>query len=64
MKTDGKFRKSTLSAEINCVEVADDGTTVSVRDSKNTDGPTLSFTPGEWDAFIGGAKAGQFDREV
>jgi hypothetical protein len=33
-----------------------------VRDSKNPTGPALIFTPGEWDAFLAGAKDGEFDR--
>jgi hypothetical protein len=46
-----------------CVEVADlpDGG-VAVRDSKDPDGPKLVFTLAEWQAFIGGAKDGEFDR--
>lgn len=46
----------------NCVEVAylDAGT--AVRDSKNPDGPALVFTPSEWDAFLAGARNGEFDR--
>jgi hypothetical protein len=35
---------------------------VAVRDSKDPDGPALIFTPAEWDAFIIGAKEGEFDR--
>lgn len=46
----------------NCVEVADLGTQVVVRDSKDPDGPTLTFTRAEWEAFIAGAKDGEFDR--
>lgn len=34
---------------------------VAVRDTKNPDGGTLIFTRAEWDAFIGGAKDGEFD---
>lgn len=46
----------------NCVEVAElpDGGRA-VRDSKNPDGPALFFTPGEWSAFTGGVKDGEFD---
>jgi hypothetical protein len=44
--------KSSLSfSNSNCVEVADGGSTVLVRDSKNPDGPVLRFTPDEWSAF-------------
>jgi hypothetical protein len=57
------WRKSIRSAgNGNCVEIAPlpDGH-VGVRDSKNQEGPVLVFTPGEWDAFIGGVKDGEFD---
>jgi Domain of unknown function (DUF397) len=56
--------KSILSlSNGNCVEVASlpDGG-VGVRDSKDAAGPVLRFTPAEWEAFLGGAKAGEFDR--
>ena len=45
----------------NCVEVAflADGQ-VAVRNSRHPDGPALVFTPQEWDAFVGGAKDGEF----
>jgi hypothetical protein len=46
----------------NCVEVADLSSHVAVRDSKDPDGPTLVFTPAEWDAFTAGVKDGEFDR--
>jgi hypothetical protein len=46
----------------NCVEVAfaADGT-VGVRHSKHPDGSMLVFTPGEWAAFTGGVRDGEFD---
>ena len=45
-----------------CVEVADlsDGK-VGVRHSKDPSGPVLRFTPVEWQAFLGGARLGEFD---
>jgi hypothetical protein len=45
----------------NCVEVARlaDGK-IAVRNSRHPDGPALIFTRTEWDAFISGARDGQF----
>ena len=58
------WRKSSRSngSGGNCVETSSlvDGG-MAVRDSKDPDGPILFFTPAEWDAFIGGAKDGEFD---
>lgn len=57
------WRKSSRSGPQggNCVEVANlaDGQ-VAVRNSRHPDGPALVFTAAEWDAFIGGAKDGEF----
>lgn len=57
------WRKSTLSnGGNNCVEVAFlDRGAVAMRDSKDPHGPALKFTPGEWSAFVGGIKGGEFD---
>ncbi|MGH3193359.1 MAG: DUF397 domain-containing protein [Streptosporangiaceae bacterium] len=56
--------KSSLSfANGNCVEVAgmpDGG--VGVRNSRDSEGPALLFTPDEWHAFLGGVRNGEFDR--
>jgi hypothetical protein len=55
--------KSSLSfSNSNCVEVANlpDGA-IGVRHSKDTTGPVLRFTPGEWHAFLGGVRNGEFD---
>jgi hypothetical protein len=56
------WRKSSHSGETNCVEMAalPDGN-IAVRNSKH---PTLGvtiFTRSEIDAFLQGAKAGEFD---
>jgi len=56
--------KSTLSGPTggNCVEVAflPQGD-VALRNSRHPDGAALVFTRPEWDAFIGGARGGEFD---
>jgi hypothetical protein len=55
--------KSSLSfANSNCVEVASlPNGKIGVRDSKDSEGPVLRFTSGEWDAFLGGVLNGEFD---
>lgn len=58
------WTKSTRSGPTggNCVEVAFlAGGDVAMRNSRQPGGPALIFTPGEWDAFIGGARDGEFD---
>ena len=61
--SDSYWVKSSLSfSNSNCVEVASlpDGQ-IGVRDSKDSEGPVLRFTSGEWHAFLGGARNGEFD---
>jgi hypothetical protein len=45
----------------NCVEVArlSDGS-VAMRNSRHPDGPALVFTSAEWEAFLNGARSGEF----
>ena len=60
---DPRWIKSSFSfANGDCVEVAvlPDGL-IGVRDSKDTAGPVLRFTTSEWEAFLGGARGGEFD---
>jgi hypothetical protein len=45
----------------NCVEVAFVDGGIAVRDSQNPHVATLLFTNAEWDAFVAGAKDGEFD---
>lgn len=63
----GPFRKSSYSgAQGNCIEVA--ATALggrAVRDSKGEAvGPMLTFAPGGWQAFLAGAKSGEFARST
>lgn len=59
---DVPWTKSTFSGTGNCVEVAVTAQQVMVRDSKNPQGPVLTFTPAEWDCFLVGVHRGQFTR--
>jgi predicted secreted Zn-dependent protease len=57
------WRKSTRSgAAGHCVEVANVPAAVLVRDSKDVDGPVLTFAAAQWSGFIAGVRAGEFDR--
>ena len=57
------WRKSPYSNPSgNCVELANlPAGEVAVRNSRFPDGPALIFTPAEWDAFVLGARDGEFD---
>jgi hypothetical protein len=47
----------------NCVEVAFlVSGEIAMRNSRHPSGPALIFTRSEWDAFLGGAKDGEFSR--
>lgn len=63
-KIKGTWRKSSFSGPSggNCVEVAEaaDGG-VAMRNSRDPEGAVLFYTRPEIDAFIRGAKAGEFD---
>jgi hypothetical protein len=55
------WRKSSHSGSNggNCVEVAAlPNHSLAVRDSKDPDGPVLTFTPAEWRTFTSAVKAG------
>jgi len=55
-----EWRKSTRSSgNGNCVEFADLGDSVAVRDTKDRSGPVLRFTAAGWRAFIAGTKRGE-----
>jgi Domain of unknown function (DUF397) len=51
--TDLTWRKTSYSSNggAECVEVADHGHRVLVRDTKDRTGPMLRFTPGAWRRF-------------
>jgi hypothetical protein len=51
------WRKSSYSG--NCVEVGGHGSRVLVRDTKDTAGPMLRFSPAAWRSFADQVKADQ-----
>jgi hypothetical protein len=54
------WRKSSYSGgQGNCVEVAPLPDSTAVRDSKDPEGPVLTFDVNSWRAFIGAVKSGQ-----
>jgi hypothetical protein len=59
-----QFRKSSFSGSGSCVEVCrlPDGR-IAVRDGKAPQLPPHHFTPTEWNAFLAGVRAGEFDLE-
>jgi hypothetical protein len=59
--TGAVWRGSPTADDSGTVEVAMLETGVALRDSRKPEGPILFFTPAEWDAFVGGAKDGEFD---
>ncbi|MGC4770560.1 DUF397 domain-containing protein [Micromonospora sp. DT44] len=62
MERDGVWRTSTRSGgEGDCVEVAGFAEMVGVRDSKDRQGPTLTFTESAWANFIASTRAGRLD---
>lgn len=59
--TGAVWRSGSGTAGGPCVEVARLETGVAVRDSRRPAGPVLFFTVDEWDAFVNGARDGEFD---
>ena len=55
--------KASKSTDNNaCVEMRRNDGTIQIRDSKDPDGPVLNFTPAELDAWLDGARKGEFDQ--
>ncbi|MEU3456904.1 DUF397 domain-containing protein [Micromonospora sp. NPDC006766] len=59
---DAHWRKSTRSGgNGQCVEARYVDNSAQVRDSKDRQGPVLSFTADQWVSFVQGIKAGKVD---
>jgi len=59
------IKSSHSGSQANCVEVgvSTDGEHVLVRNTRDRSGGMLDFTSAEWDAFLAGARDGEFDRD-
>ena len=57
-----RWLKSSASDPNSCVEVRFIEDAVQVRDSKDPEGPVLTFTNLEWEAFLAGVRFQEFDR--
>ncbi|GGO96998.1 hypothetical protein GCM10012280_57770 [Wenjunlia tyrosinilytica] len=57
--TDAEWLSSTQG--VGDVQIAFVEGYIAMRDGRNPDGPALIFTPGEWRAFVLGARDGEFD---
>jgi hypothetical protein len=56
-----KWKKAQRCGTSTCVEVAKVEDEFWLRDSKDPNGPVLKFTMAEWDAFVQGVAAGEFN---
>ncbi|HEX7596880.1 MAG TPA: DUF397 domain-containing protein [Polyangia bacterium] len=66
MSTPGPWIKAAMSGSgSQCVEMRRNGQAVELRDSKAGDkGPILAFTSAEIEAWVNGAKKGEFDHLI
>jgi hypothetical protein len=48
----------------NCIEMRRQADRIEVRDSKEPQGPVLTFTPSEFSAWVDGAKKAEFDHLI
>jgi Domain of unknown function (DUF397) len=55
------FRTAVKSGGTGCIQVARRDDMILIADSKQDGGPVLSYTLQEFDAFLDGAKKGEFD---
>lgn len=56
------MKSSRSGSTTNCVEVAANlPGVIAVRDSKDPDGPLLTFTPAQWAVFTAAVRSGEFD---
>jgi hypothetical protein len=54
------WRRSTYCADAACVEIAEDGDRILMRDSKDLSRPSLGFDRAAWALFVAQIKDGSF----
>jgi hypothetical protein len=59
-----RWRASTFTSGGECVEIAELGDHVAVRNSNHPAAGTVFLTPGEMAAFVSSVKAGELDRHA
>jgi hypothetical protein len=57
----GAWRRASFCASNECVEVAPHNGMIVMRNSTESRGQVLRYTAEEWQSFIRGVKAGEFD---
>jgi len=62
-RTSSRSTQNGSCVEVATVPASKEGShrVVAVRDSKDRQGPVLTFTPAEWRAFVVGVRSGEFD---
>jgi hypothetical protein len=55
------WQKASFCASGECVEIAQQNGMIVLRDSKDPRGSMLHYTSEEWQSFVRGIKAGEFD---
>lgn len=61
MSTELRWRVSSYTDNGQCVELAEDGGNILVRNSNHRDAGTLTLTRGQFAAWLAGSKDGEFD---
>jgi hypothetical protein len=57
------WRRSSRCNTATCVEVADAGVSVMIRDTKDLNGPTIAIMQSDWNSFLAGVRGGRFDHK-
>jgi len=57
--TPSRWRKSSICDSSTCVEVAFAGERVAMRDSKDPEGPVLTFSREAWTSFLADLRTGR-----